>query len=311
VSTARVVPVTRDELEGDEAFETLRACGLWSLLRDTAERFRAADGFSHSRALAFQATLALLPAVIAVVGLASALDVDAFTRLVRRAFEQIAPGPAGEVLTTALRQGSRTAREDSCEIALALGGFAAVLAGTTAMAQVERGANRIYGVEKDRPFVWKYGVGLLLAIGVGLALACATLALIGGSAVKEALGGGDSAHDVWRFVRWPLGLAGVVVAVSLLFSVSPRRKQPEPTWLMFGAGLATALWLVFVGVLDLYLEVANGLGETYGPVAGTIGLLLWSWLTSVALFFGLAFAAQLEAVRAGQASPRVDRHENR
>src|SRR3954462_11601607 len=139
VSTARVVPVTRDELEGDEAFETLRACGLWSLLRDTAERFRAADGFSHSRALAFQATLALLPAVIAVVGLASALDVDAFTRLVRRAFEQIAPGPAGEVLTTALRQGSRTAREDSGEVALALGGFAAALAGTTAMAQVERG----------------------------------------------------------------------------------------------------------------------------------------------------------------------------
>jgi len=35
---------------------------------DAAIRFRAADGFSHSRALAFQVTLTLLPALIAVVG---------------------------------------------------------------------------------------------------------------------------------------------------------------------------------------------------------------------------------------------------
>jgi uncharacterized BrkB/YihY/UPF0761 family membrane protein len=32
-------------------------------------------------------------------------------------------------------------------------------------------------------------------------------------------------------------------------------------------------------------------------------LLLWSQLTSLALFFGVAFAAQLEAVRAGVPSP--------
>ena len=48
--------------------------------------------------------------------------IDMQDGLARRAFEQIAPGPAGEVLTTALRQGSRTAREDSGEVALALGG---------------------------------------------------------------------------------------------------------------------------------------------------------------------------------------------
>jgi hypothetical protein len=48
------------------------------------------------------------------------------------------------------------------------------------------------------------------------------------------------------------------------------------------------------------------LGATYGPLAGTIGLLLWTFLTSVALFLGLAFSAQLEAVRAGVPGPRVE-----
>ncbi len=64
VSTATAVPQTRDELEGDEALETLRAIGRRRLLLDSITRFRAGDGFSHSRALAFQVTLTLLPAVI-------------------------------------------------------------------------------------------------------------------------------------------------------------------------------------------------------------------------------------------------------
>ena len=68
MSTAATVPETRD-LEGDDAVETLRAVGFGGLLGDSLMRFRLADGFSHSRALAFQFTLTLVPALIALVGL--------------------------------------------------------------------------------------------------------------------------------------------------------------------------------------------------------------------------------------------------
>jgi uncharacterized BrkB/YihY/UPF0761 family membrane protein len=39
-------------------------------------------------------------------------------------------------------------------------------------------------------------------------------------------------------------------------------------------------------------------------LAGFIALLLWTLVTSIALLYGVAIAAQLEAVRAGVASPR-------
>ena len=70
------------------------------------------------------------------------------------------------------------------------------------------------------------------------------------------------------------------------------------------------LWLSFMALLKLYVEAASGFGATYGPIAGTIGVLLWAFLSAVALFAGVALAAQLEAVRAGVPSPRVDREEN-
>ena len=83
MSTATSVPETY-ELEGDDALQTLRNTGWAQLLKDAFLRFRAADGFSHSRALAFQVMLTLLPFVIAVVGLATALQVDQVRDLVTR-----------------------------------------------------------------------------------------------------------------------------------------------------------------------------------------------------------------------------------
>ncbi len=52
-------------------------------------------------------------------------------------------------------------------------------------------------------------------------------------------------------------------------------------------------------MLGAYLQVSDSFGTVYGPLTGIIALLLWAQLTSVAIFLGVAFAAQLEARRAG------------
>ncbi len=136
------------------------------------------------------------------------------------------------------------------------------------------------------------------------------VALAGGAAIRDAAGWDESFDTIWAIARWPLGLAFAIGSVALLFEHSPRRRQPEATWLAFGASVSAVLWLVFMAVLAVYIEATESFGATYGAVAGTIGVLLWTFLTSIALFFGLAFAAQLEAVRAGVDRPRVERDEN-
>ena len=311
MTTASSVPVTREEeLEGDEAFETLRRTGRRRLALDAIDRFRAADGFSHSRALAFQVTLTILPALIAVVGLAAALEVESFSRVVKETIEQLAPGAIGEIFTDALKQGTSAARQESGETALAGGAIAAALAGTTAMAQVERGANRIYGTESDRPFLRKYGTAAVLAATAGTLATLSLVLLVGGSTIRDSVGFGDTIDDVWSVARWPVGVVLAIASIALLFEHAPRRRQPEPSWLAFGAATAAVLWLGFMAVLVVYVEATGSFGATYGPIAGTIGVLLWTFLSAVALFLGLAFAAQLEAVRAGVPEPRVERDDD-
>lgn len=245
--------------------------------------------------------------MIAVVGLAAALGQEEFTRVVADTIRSLAPGAVGDILTEALRQGSTAAGRESGETALAGGALAACFAGVTAIAQVERGANRIYGVERDRPFLHKYLRAKLLALTAGAFALLSLLLLMGGSAIRDAVDWSSAIDTIWEIARWPLGLGFALASVALLFEYAPRRRQPEASWLACGAAVAAALWLVFMGGLFAFLELTDSFGATYGPIAGTMGVLLWASLTSVALFLGLDFAARLEAVRAGAPEPRVER----
>jgi YihY family inner membrane protein len=301
MSTAAFVPETYN-LEGDDALRTLRSTGLGQLARDAFQRFRAADGFTHARSLAWAITLTILPFVIAFVGFTSLLDQDRVSKAVVKEVERVAPGPASQIFSQAFQQGAKSAGGGS-RAALLVGTVAALAAGTTAMGQVERGANRVYGVERDRPTVDKYRHGFVLAISSGVLIVLAMMLLVAGTTVAEALGLDDALGAIWNLLRWPVGIALSVAAFALLFQRAPRRHQPDVSWLAFGSGLAVVLWLVFTALLAVYLTASSSFGQTYGPLAGTIGVLLWAFLTSLALFLGIAFSAQLEAIRAGAPVP--------
>src|SRR5205814_6861004 len=107
---------------------------------DSFTRFRTADGFSMTRAVAHASALTAFPALITIIGLASALHIPSFQRVLQHTLQSLAPGPAGQLLQTAFAQKSGGS-------AALIGGLIGVLvSGTFAMAQVERGCNRIYGM---------------------------------------------------------------------------------------------------------------------------------------------------------------------
>ena len=91
MSVAKLVPETW-ELTGDDARETLMRTGRRRLVRDAFVRFRAADGFSHARSLAFVISLLLVQGVILLIGLAAALgDTDVSGSIVRSITEAATP----------------------------------------------------------------------------------------------------------------------------------------------------------------------------------------------------------------------------
>jgi YihY family inner membrane protein len=300
MSTASRVPETW-ELTGDDARETLLETGRWQLLKDSFICLRAADGFSHSRSLAFVTSLVLVQGLIALVGLAAVLDLR-IGREIIAAIDAAIPGPASQLLTDAVAQ-AREVGSQNRYLALSLGLVGTLITGTTAMGQIERGFNRIYGIERDRPTVEKYGRAFVLAVCAGTGLACAFLLFAFGRQ-SEATDG--FLRVTWPYLRWPLGLLVAILALAALLQWSPRRRQPAWSWLMYGAVICVAGWVIVTVALGAALSLSSSFGDTYGPLAGIVALQIWTLLSAVAIFFGAAVAAQLEAVRAGEPKPRVE-----
>ena len=96
----------------------------------------------------------------------------------------------------------------------------------------------------------------------------------------------------------------VTFAITVVFRSCPRRRQPSLSWLAFGAGIAAVGWVLATAGLALFFSMSKSFGQTYGPLAGMVALLLWSLLSAIAVLYGGAVDAQLEAVRAGDGAPR-------
>ena len=289
-------------LTGDDAWRTLAATGWIKLVRDAFVRLRAADGFSHSRSLAFATSLVFVQGLIALVGLAVEFGQAAFSRTILSAIESAVPGPAGGLLTRVFAQAQRVGLEHRL-LPLVFGLAGTLVTATTATAQLTRGINRLYGIEKDGPSIHKYARALLLAVVV-------LAAFIGAGAiltVRRDLSGdaAGGAYLAWQVLRWPLALGIAAASFGGILRWAPHRRQPHWSWLVFGGVIGVAGWTIVTVAFSVVFRASSSFGEVYGPLAGVVALQIWTFFSAVAIFFGAAIAAQLEAVRSGtKASPR-------
>jgi YihY family inner membrane protein len=311
MTTARTVPVTTeldgDELDAEDAWHLARRHGLIRIVVDSFVRFRYGDGFTNSRALALQTCLAVVPFMIALTGLAADIDEERPAQVVARTIEALSPGGgSNDALTSAVVEGS----EESGELALGFGLAFAFMSMTTAMAQVERGSNRIYGIRRDRKALAKYGRAAVLTAILAAPVGAGFLLLVAGGAIGDGMvaeyGWSGEAHRAWSILRWPAGLVMLVFAIAVVLDHAPRRRQPALSWLALGAAVAVVLSMLAAAGLAAYVNLSASFGSTYGPLAGVFALLLWSLFTSIGLFYGVSVCAQLEALRCGEDAPAYD-----
>jgi membrane protein len=165
--------------------------------------------------------------------------------------------------------------------------------------------NRVYGVEEGRPF-WKLRP-LQLVVTVATVVLCAVglvILVVSGPVARKvgsALDIGDSALNVWSIAKWP-GLAiCVMLAVALLYYMTPNVRQPRFRWVSPGAFVAIVVWVAASVGFAFYVANFGTYNRTYGSLAAVIVALLWLWLTNVALLLGAELDSELERGRELQA----------
>ena len=130
-----------------------------------------------------------------------------------------------------------------------------------------------------------YVVGLLCVIAASPLLALGPRTI--GAHIPQ------SWDNVLRFGYYPMLAVGLVLVVTILYRVS--LPAPLPTHrLVWGAVLATAVFVVATAGLRVYLQYITRTGYTYGALATPIAFLLFTFFLGFAIMMGAELNAAIE-----------------
>jgi membrane protein len=86
----------------------------------------------------------------------------------------------------------------------------------------------------------------------------------------------------------------LAIALSVLYRLAPDRDDPKFRWASVGAGVAIVVWGLASLGFSLYVNNFGSYNKTYGSLAGIVVLLLWLWLSIVAILLGAEINAEAE-----------------
>lgn len=283
--------------------------GWWQVLLRAARRVKDEEGLDQAAALTYYSLLAMFPAFIALVAIVGVLGQQSTVDGVIDGIESIGSEQAAEAFRGPAQ--SVVDQKSAAGTLLGLGLLTALWAASGYVGAFARAMNRAWQAEEGRPF-WRlrpYLLGLTVVLVVASALVVTGAAISGGLARRtgRAIGLGDEAVLAWNIAKWPVMLVIVALMVALLYWATPNVRQPRFRWLSPGAGLAILVWIVASAGFGIYVASFGSYNATYGALGGVIVLLVWLWLTNVALLVGAHLDVELERereLRSGLAAAR-------
>ncbi|HEU4737949.1 MAG TPA: YihY/virulence factor BrkB family protein [Solirubrobacterales bacterium] len=271
--------------------------GLFATLKRTLTEFQEDNLSDWAAALTYYGLLALFPALIAMLSLIGIFgDPKTTTDTLTEIITELGPASAAETFEGPID--SIAENQSAAGFAFVIGLAAALWSASGYVGAFTRASNIIYETPEGRPF-WKLRplqIAVTLAMILMMALLAVGLVLTG--PVVEAIAGpvglSGTAVDIWNVAKWPVMAAIFVLMVDLLYYASPNVKLRGFKWVTPGAVLALVVWAIASALFAFYVANFGSYDKTYGTLGGLIVLLLWFWITNLAILFGHQMNAERE-----------------
>ena len=241
--------------------------------------------------VAFYALLSLFPAIIAGVSIYGLVANPATVRdQINRLTEMLSPETAA-IIGTQLKQVTSGAG-GALGVATVIGILTALWSASSGMKALVTGVNLAYDETESRMFVKLRGLSIVLTLGAMVLMGLALALIVGFPALA------DSWPTPLRWtvggLRWVLLAALLIGALAVLYRYAPDRDEPKWTWVSWGSGIATLLWILASIGFSIYANSFGNYNKTYGALAGVIILMFWLYLTAVIVLVGAELNTEME-----------------
>jgi membrane protein len=263
------------------------------------------DSFGDAAKLAYYFLLALFPLLIFLTS-AIGLIVGAGTSMRHTLFQYLArvmPSSASQLIDSTMLEVTSSSSAGKLSFGLLL----ALWAASTGMEAITEALNTAYDVEETRPWWKRRLAAVLLTVGLSVLIIAALALVIGGGRLADYLaavfGFGSAFTWVSKILQWPLALASMLSAFALIYYFAPDVRDQDWKWITPGSVIGITLWLLASFGLKSYLHFFNTYSTTYGSLGAVIILMLWLYLTGLAVLIGGEVNAEIENVAAQRGAP--------
>lgn len=285
--------------------------GWWPTIKRTATEFQEDNLTDWAAALTYYGLLSLFPALIAMVSLIGLVgDPKSTTESLTEIISEIGPASAAEAFKGPVE--SITKDSGTAGIAFVLGIALSLWSASGYTGAFMRASNVIYETPEGRPF-WKLRPLQLLVTFVMivlLTLLAVSLVLTGPivEAVAGPLGIGSTAVDVWNVAKWPAMALVFLLMLAVLYWASPNVRLRGFKWVTPGSLVAIVVWILASALFGFFVANFGSYDKTYGTLGGLIALLVWFWISNLAILFGHQLNAERErGLEIEEGRPRAER----
>jgi membrane protein len=284
--------------------------GLGATLKRTLTEFQEDNLSDWAAALTYYGLLSLFPALIAMLSLIGIFgDPKTTTDTLTEIISELGPATAAETFEGPID--SIVKNQGAAGFAFIAGLAAALWSASGYVGAFTRASNIIYETPEGRPF-WKLRpLQILVTLGMIILMALLAIGLVLTGPVVEAvanpIGLSGTAVDVWNIAKWPVMALIFILMVNLLYYSTPNVKLRGFKWVTPGAVLAIVVWAIASALFAFYVSNFGSYDKTYGTLGGLIVLLLWFWITNLAILFGHQLNAERE--RSAEISEGIPRAE--
>ena len=259
----------------------------WEVLREIFREAMRDRITGEAAKAAYYFFLSLFPLILALFALTGIFGGAAAFEWIMGRLERALPGEAATYLEQFVREVTGESRPGILSFSILFTLWSA----SNIFNVLADGLNRMYDLEEGRPW-WKRRLISLAAVILGAVL------LIGGSVVL--LAGPEllsflGLEPALEILRLPLAIALLTLLMWLVYFLLPDRDMRDAAWpTLIGAVVGTGLWLAATLGFRVYVTQFGRYDQTYGFVGGIIVLLIWLYLTALAILFGGEVAATLQ-----------------
>jgi len=260
-----------------------------------------------ARALAYSLFLAIPSALLVALGVFSLVATPAdVERLIERA-NGVMPPEAVTLLTDSLR---RTAESGNGVLMTVVGLVLAIWTTTSAATTLMEGVTAAFDRKDERSFLRKRLLALLMVLClVASAVIVAFFLILGPYAerwIGNAVGQPGLTSWLWWTAQWPVLVLALLGAFAVMLYLGPDADQRSWKLITPGAATAVVIWLVASAGFSLYASRFGSYDKAWGSLAAVVIMLVWLWLTSLALLLGAEINAEAQRVAGDRAGRPVD-----